>query len=282
MRNLNGAIILLITYLICSLLFNIYLLCLENQIVTLDSNMRNGLISITLLRNISKILGFGLGALFQYISVWHYTFILFFTFIILRTVHMKNADTPLAPILSLKQLNYRTLIVFLLCLGSVAVFSIPQLIQDLHAHGMTTYSSLAFMLPGIFSILYLKYLKDTRFNHHLKLKSMTYISFISFYLILQYWDTFLFIRMIIISIIITISISIIIDIRAQFIQQNSQVALRNLLQFMSLISALSLLVFSVIALFLPDITTIILIINIVAASILMFSKHKSSEDGLST
>lgn len=93
MRNLNDAIILLITYLICSLLFNIYLLCLENRIVTLDGNMRNGLISITLLRNISKILGFGLGAFFQYISVWHYTFILLFTFIILCSVHIKNADT---------------------------------------------------------------------------------------------------------------------------------------------------------------------------------------------
>lgn len=162
------------------------------------------------------------------------------------------------------------------------MFTIPQLIQDLHAHGMTTYSSWAFMLPGIFSILYLKYLKDTRFNQHFKVKSMTYISLISFYLILQYWDAFIFISMIIISIIITISISIIIDIRTQFIQHNTQVALKNLLQFMNLISTLSLLVCSVIALFLPDITTIILIINIVAASILMFSKHKSSEDGLST
>ncbi|PNZ29056.1 hypothetical protein [Staphylococcus rostri] len=223
--ELNVYVILLLTYVACSLLFNMYLLCLENQIIGLDGNTRNGLISITLLRNLSKIIGFGLGACFQAISIWHYTFILLFTFLILSNVNIKNSECHLAPFLPFKNLNGKALIGLLLCLGSVSVFTIPTLIQDLDERNLTAYSTLPFVLPGMVSVLYLRYFKHTHFNNNVFLKSMTYVGLIVLYLVFRYYDVLIFTRMIIIAVIITLSIAITIDVRTQFIRRNTQVAL---------------------------------------------------------
>ncbi|MCS4486144.1 hypothetical protein [Staphylococcus americanisciuri] len=270
----NDYVILLIAYVLCSFIFNLYLLCLENVIVDFEKNARNGLVSITLLRISSKVVGFGLGAFFQYVSIWHYTFILLFTFLILSTVNIENKGANIDSIVSIKRLNSKYLILTLLFLGSVSVFTIPKLIKDLNEQGMSSYSSITFMLPGIFAILYLKYLKDSKFNNNFKLKNIAYILLISIYLIVQHYETLFFLRIFMISMIITISISITIDIRAWFIQRNGQAELKNLLQLMNLIYVLSILFFSITSFFIVDITVIIFMINIISSLFLLFDKRR--------
>ena len=85
----------------------------------------------------------------------------------------------------------------------------------------------------------------------------------------RFFKYVLFINIFIISIIITLNIAITIDIRAYFISRNKHINLKNLLQFLNLISAISLLVFSILGLWFIHIPVITLLLNAMTLIILI-------------
>ncbi|MBM0868283.1 MFS family permease [Staphylococcus auricularis] len=269
MPLVNHSLVLIVLYLICTYLFNVYLLNVENHIVDSSTDTRTGLISITTLRTLSKLIGFGLGPLFQYLSLWYFSLFLIFTFIILASLNIKNQHSLVKAKLSIKSLNEKYIIFVLLSLASVSVFIIPKLVQTLHDKDLLAYSSLPFVLPVVCALIYLKYLKHTRFNNNLLLKCVTSLILIIAFLTLDFLNMFFFINIFIISIIITLNIAITIDIRAYFISRNKHINLKNLLQFLNLISAISLLVFSILGLWFIHIPVITLLLNAMTLIILI-------------
>ncbi|UXV15436.1 hypothetical protein [Mammaliicoccus sciuri] len=259
--NIHKVLLLLILYIFCSLLFNVYLLAIENKIVDKSQNARRGLINITLLRNLSKIIGFGLGALFYYVTIFNYSFILIVVFTILLLPNLVNNNFDKKNKIEIIKLKGIGLIFFLLSLGSVSVFTIPKFVSDLKDKGLIEYSSFPFILPGIFSVLYLKFLKQSMFNNNIKLKSTTYTILIVILLTLIYTDVYIWLQMFIFSLIVAISISLTIDLRAKIIYMNHELNLKGLLQFFNLLSAFSILVFSSLSLKIDSVPIIVLIFN---------------------
>ncbi|EIT86025.1 hypothetical protein A374_06886 [Fictibacillus macauensis ZFHKF-1] len=261
--------ILIILYTFCTLSFSLHLLSFEQNIIGFKGNAKSGLISITLFKNISKIIGFSVGAILHNVSLQNYNLILLTSFLVLTTVSLQPEPKKVKVEKKSGRVKGKIYLFILILLGTTAVFWIPLFIVELKKKGILEYSSIVFMLPGIVSVLYLRFFQNITFKNSFMGKIILYIFIILSFLILNIYGDYLFVQVILFSILVAIGISISIEVRATFIRINKGINTKLSLQILNLISAVSLLCFTLLAMYLHGIQYLILILNMLAAIIIL-------------
>lgn len=270
----NQLFLLVILYTFCTLSFSLHLLAFEQKIVGLKGNEKSGLISITLLRNFSKIIGFSVGALIHSLQLQTYSFILLISFLLFMIVNIQPETITIKLEQKSRIVKGKIHLFLLTLLGTTAVFWIPLFIVELKNNGNLEYSSMVFMSPGIVSVLYLKFLQNKVFNKNFTAKNILYVSLLLLFLLLNMYGIFFIVRVILFSFIVAIGISVSIEVRSEFMRLNKNIGTKISLQIFNLVSAFSLLCFTILAIYFKGIPYFILILNVLASLIILFNREE--------
>lgn len=264
--NIDSIYTLLILFSFCSMMFSYHSRYYEEKILIIKKKLSKGLVNISLLRNLSKLFGFGIGAYIYGMSLPTYTILLFTLFLMFATINLKDASKkkPL-PKNFLKVINKKSNLLMMALLSTTAVFWIPFLVSEYEDAGWISYSSLAFILPGVFSVLFLKFIQGKLLN--MQQTSIIFlllnISFIS----VQFFSGLLLFKTILLSCMIPLAISLNIHFNTKFMESNSKVGNKILLQGISISTALAIMLFSFLAVFIQFVPFIILMFNTLIALI---------------
>ncbi|WP_128721573.1 hypothetical protein [Mesobacillus subterraneus] len=267
--NSNSLLFLVILYVFCTLSFSFHLLSFEQELLRTKNNIRSGLINITLLRNFSKIIGFAIGAWIYKMQLQEYIFILLISFLFFLFINIQPEVEQSQKKISIKALKGKVYIFVLSLLGTTAVFWIPLFVAELTEKKLLNLSSIVFTLPGIVSVAYLNLISREKFDISLMAKNKLHILFLICFGILNFIEAYLIIRIILFSFIVALGISISVEVRSRFMNVNNHIDTKVTLQTYTLISAVSLLIFTLLSIYFNEFPFYLLGLNVVASLIIL-------------
>lgn len=271
--NSNSLTLLIILYIFSTLSFSFHLLYFEQELMESKGNAKAGLINITLLRNFSKIIGFSLGTLIYNMQIQHYIVILVISFTLFSFINIRPVSSSEIGH-HFKETKGNLYIFILAILGTTAVFWIPLFVAELKDKNFLPFSSIVFSLPGIVSIAYLNLSKKEKFPLAITSTNVIYILLLLVFLLLNILKIYFLLRVILFSFIVAVGISISIEVRAKYMNVNKDIQTKIALQTFNLIAALSLLLFALIAIYLPALPYYLIILNAVASSIILIYRKE--------
>ncbi|MBA4536170.1 hypothetical protein H1Z61_03195 [Bacillus aquiflavi] len=279
----NDVVHLIVHFTFITFLFSNLLLKLESNILNTSNNYKMGLTNITVLNNLSKLLGFSMGAIFYNLSIE--AFALFIIFILLFSslfkIPNKNLKEKENEVFELDYIKKNKLadkqyLLILALLGSITVYWIPVFVDVLEKENLLRYSFIIFLLPGIFSISFLSIIKKKPQFLLKKYDLYFYFVFLLVFFVSFYFN-FIFLSFFLINLIFILSISISIDIRAVFLKLNSHADKKYLLQLFKVTPSFMIFAFTLLSFSTKHTPEITLGLNALAVLIYSVKKEKAHE-----
>lgn len=271
--NSDSLNLLIVLYLFCTVSFSFHLLSFEQELMESKGDAKAGLINITLLRNFSKIIGFSLGALIYNMQIQHYIAILVISFLFFSLINIRPIPSSDSKV-HFKEIEGKLYIFILAMVGATAVFWIPLFVAELTEKNLLSFSSIVFALPGIVSIAYLNLSKKEKFSLGITSTNIVHIALLITFITLNILEIYLVLRVILFSFIVAVGISISIEVRAKYMNLNKEIQTKTALQTFNVIAAISLLLFTLIAIYLPSFPFYLLALNILASIIILIYRKE--------
>jgi len=259
----------------CAGMFAYHLRYYEEKIILTKKKMSLGLVNISLLQNISKLLGFGLGAYLYKITLQNYIVILICLFLLFAFVNVKeDQKIDLKYKLSLKKLNNKKNLLIMSLLSTTAVFWIPILVTEFNENNLIEFAAIPFVAPGIFTVAYLKYFHNKYpVTNNKKDVSLFYLILTITFFIIQLFGGFLILKIVLFSCIVPFIVAINISLNTEFMESNTDKTNNKvLLQIISVFSAIGTIILSFLAIYLNFIPYFILLLNMFVAIVVIYMK----------
>ncbi|MES0857818.1 hypothetical protein ABS784_16775 [Geobacillus sp. G4] len=265
----DEVVILLVTYAVLFFSSSYVGRSLEEKILENDKRLFGGMVKISVVGNLAKLVGFGLGVFIFSIPLRIYMFSSLFLFIVIASINVQhNFSTNKAVILSRKKVDSISLLIFMGIISSIPILWIPSLVERFDQEGMIRLSFIPFVLPGIMNVLFLRYLKAKGYNRHIPL---FYFVLTVFFMVIYFTDTPLIFQAVVLSTIITLGVAINVHINTIFIHKNKKRDKRELMQIIKVVISISTLLFSFLGMYIYFIVHLMLLISAILSLIVFVS-----------
>ncbi|WP_160157329.1 hypothetical protein [Geobacillus sp. TFV-3] len=255
----DQGIILLVAYAISFFSSSYVGRSLERKIFEEEKRLFGGMVKISIVGNLAKLIGFGVGAFIFSIPLSIYIFLSFILFLVMASVNVEHGFSySKVAIAGKKKVNSLFLLLFVGLISSIPILWIPSLVERFNEAGMIRLSFIPFVLPGIMNILFLRYLKDRIWSKYIPL---FYFVLTVFFMAIYYIDVSLIFQVIVLSTIITLGVSINVYINTIFLQKNKTRDKRELMQLINVVTSVSTLLFSFFTIYISLTVHLMLLIN---------------------
>ncbi|GEK33031.1 hypothetical protein [Kurthia sibirica] len=268
-----------IFYFFINIIISVVILLFENEILTEELNLSNGFLNLASVRNLAKLFGFAIGALL--INVPSYYFIAFILlifstsvlllkekFVLRKHVEEKKLDSRF------KNLNKKRYFVILGVLATTTTIWIPIFVNDFIQEDMQKLSFVPFVLPGIAIFIVLELVKRNILSTIFKKPIAVYLIVSLLFMLYLLYIPFVWVGVILFSLLTAIGILVSIDLRKTFLEANVAIDSKFVLQSLYLNGAIFLLIFSSIYKYLEVLQFVIIILNSISMIYLMRERVK--------
>lgn len=270
----TGLVFILFSYTILSLLISVSLLFIQEAILKDELDLQFGFFNMQQLRNSSKMLGFFCGIVFKLLPV-DYLYLY-----VVTLVTAINLLVDKVPQYSLELSSYqrnkikeKSLYLLMGTYSLVTVLFIPLVTKRFIDNGLDSISWLPFVLPGIFSILFIQMQKKYSQMFDSLLMEFLYFPLFIWFFIIRIYGNSPILEVLIFSFIVALSISLSIKIRKRFFKVNVENDTKYLFQSLSLTSSIFSLVFSLLGFYRARIEWFIFFIAMLTTTYLILKRR---------
>lgn len=277
---ITNTYIYVVFYFFINIVISIIILIFENEILTDELNIKNGFLNLASVRNLSKIVGFGLGAILINIPSYYFIFLIILIFssplmfigekIILSKPIEKRKNNS-----QFKNLSKKEYFVILGILGTTTTIWIPIFVNNFIKEDMKGLSFIPFILPGIFIFLILELAKKKIFDGVLKKATLIYLILSILFMFYIIYLKNVWLGIFIFSLLTSVGILVSVELRQTFLLSNSKIDSKFVLQSLYLNGSIFLLIFSSVYKYVDVLQFVIIIMNILSMIYLLRERYKS-------
>lgn len=282
----NNVYIYVLFYFCINIVISIIILIFENEILNDEINLKDGFINLASVRNLSKIVGFGVGAILSFLSNYYFIFLtvlIFITALILisdKAILRKNEVEIELDNANFREIKSKEYFIILGILSTTTTIWIPIFVNDFIKEGIGKISFIPFILPGIFIFIILELVKREKLN--LVLNNATSIYLILSVIFMIYISNLgnVFLGILIFSLLTSVGILVSIELRRKFLLSNKNMDSKFILQSLYLNGSFFLLIFSSVYKYMEMLQFVIITFNILSMLYLLQENYKAKLVGL--
>lgn len=241
----------------------------------IEVKKKEGMKKLSIYSSFAQLIGFFAGSFFNNINKYFLSAIIIMCFLIKGYECFNNNNNNINETKNIlpKEYDIKEFIwdnnwILLLLFSSTATFWIPIFIYNLNKMGLNQFYFLPFVLPGIFSIIILKFFKNTS-------TKIINISFMSIIIIFILTLKYIFLSITVFSIYVGISMLITSSLKNKILSEYPQKRREIIIEIFKCMSCIVVLIFSITSIVFNEVQWIILLSDFIGAIILIiFNKKK--------